>query len=65
MIRADERELETQTRQKYLRIHEKEVKLFTDNFAVLASTSTFLSGLGFGALRAIAAASRLPGVFTL
>ena len=50
MIRADERELETQTRQRYMRIHEKEVKLFSDNFAVLATNATFLSGLGFGAL---------------
>lgn len=50
MIQADARELETKLRQQVLGIRNKEVSLFTDQFAVLASSATFMSSLGFGAL---------------
>ena len=50
MIQADTRELEAKLRQTVLGIREKEVSLFTDQFAVLASSATFMSSLGFGAL---------------
>ncbi|KAJ1462560.1 hypothetical protein M885DRAFT_505488 [Pelagophyceae sp. CCMP2097] len=50
MIQADTRELETKLRQTVMYIRQKEVSLFTDQFAVLASSATFMSSLGFGAL---------------
>lgn len=50
MIQADTRELETKLKQTVLNIRQKEVSLFTDQFAVLASSATFMSSLGFGAL---------------
>lgn len=50
MIAADAVELRTNLRQVLIHIRQKEVSLFTDQFGVLASASTFLATLGFGAL---------------
>lgn len=50
MIQADAMELEANLRQIMIHIRQKEVSLFTDQFGVLASTSTFLATLGFGAM---------------
>mmetsp|Transcript_9054 Transcript_9054/g.13939 ORF Transcript_9054/g.13939 Transcript_9054/m.13939 type:complete len:403 (-) Transcript_9054:282-1490(-) len=50
MIQADTRELEAKLRQTVLGIRQKEVSLFTDQFSVLASSATFMTSLGFGAL---------------
>ena len=50
MIAADARELVTMLRQQVIYIRQAEVDLFTDQFGVLASISTFLGTLGFGGL---------------
>jgi len=50
MISADKQELESRLRQVTLQIRDKEVQVFTDNFAVLSTQSAFLTGLGFGGL---------------
>jgi hypothetical protein len=50
MIEADRAELEVHLKQRAVEIREKEVQLFNDNFGVLATQATFLTGLGFGGL---------------
>lgn len=50
MIAADKQELESRLKQVTLQIREKEMQVFTDNFAVLSTQSAFLTGLGFGGL---------------
>uniref|UniRef100_A0A7S2RJM5 PH domain-containing protein n=1 Tax=Rhizochromulina marina TaxID=1034831 RepID=A0A7S2RJM5_9STRA len=50
MIAADKQELESRLKQATLQIREKEISVFTDNFAVLSTQSAFLTGLGFGGL---------------
>ena len=50
MIAADKQELESRLKQVTLQIREKEISVFTDNFAVLSTQSAFLTGLGFGGL---------------
>lgn len=50
MIAADKQELESRLKQVTLQIREKEMTVFTDNFAVLSTQSAFLTGLGFGGL---------------
>ena len=50
MIAVDALELQTRLAQKVIHIRNAEVELFTDQFAVLADTATFLAFLGFGAL---------------
>ena len=50
MIAADKQELESRFKQVTLQIREKEISVFTDNFAVLSTQSAFLTGLGFGGL---------------
>jgi len=50
MIAADRAELESRLKQLTLQIREKEVTVFTDNFAVLSTQAAFLCGLGFSGL---------------
>ena len=50
MIEADRAELEVHLKQRAVEIREKEVALFNDNFGVLATQATFLTGLGFSGL---------------
>ena len=50
MIAADRADLESRLKQLTLQIREKEVTVFTDNFAVLSTQAAFLCGLGFSGL---------------
>lgn len=50
MIAADRAQLENRLKQLTLQIREKEVTLFTDNFAILSTQAAFLCGLGFSGL---------------
>ena len=50
MIAADRAELESRLKQLTLQIREKEVTVFTENFAVLSTQAAFLCGLGFSGL---------------
>jgi len=50
MIAADRQELEVKLKQRALEIREKEVGLFSDNFAVIATQAAFLAGVGFDGL---------------
>ena len=50
MIAADRQELESRLKQLTLQIREKEVTVFTENFAVISTQSAFLTGLGFSGL---------------
>mmetsp|Transcript_9990 Transcript_9990/g.40493 ORF Transcript_9990/g.40493 Transcript_9990/m.40493 type:complete len:502 (+) Transcript_9990:41-1546(+) len=50
MIAADAVELQANLRQAVIHIRQQEVSLFTDQFGVLASASTFLGTLAFGGL---------------
>lgn len=44
MISADRAALEAAVKQQTVQIREKEVKVFTDNFAVLSTQAAFLAG---------------------
>jgi hypothetical protein len=50
MISADRQQLEAEIKKQTHDIREKELDVFEDNFAVLATTSSFLTGLGFKGL---------------
>ena len=50
MIVADRNELEMQLRTAALKVREKELIAFTDNFSVLSTQSVFLTGLGYSGL---------------
>ena len=50
MISADRQQLEAEIKKQTHEIREKELDVFEDNFAVLATTSSFLTGLGFKGL---------------
>lgn len=50
MISADRQQLDAWVKQETHEIRLKELDMFTSNFAVLATTSSFLTGLGFKGL---------------
>jgi hypothetical protein len=58
MIAADRQELESRLKQLTLQIREKEVNVFTENFAVISTQSAFLTGLGFSGLTMVPAWAR-------
>mmetsp|Transcript_4063 Transcript_4063/g.11959 ORF Transcript_4063/g.11959 Transcript_4063/m.11959 type:complete len:213 (-) Transcript_4063:217-855(-) len=61
MIAADRAQLESHFKQLTLQIREKEVSVFTDNFAILSTQAAFLCGLGFSGLTMVPRWQR-PGV---
>ena len=50
MIHADRKHLEATLRADTIGIRDKELSLFADNFSVLATLSSFLTGIGFSGL---------------
>ena len=61
MIAADREELESRLKQATLQIREKEVTVFTENFAVISTQAAFLTGLGFSGLTMVPTWARTGG----